>query len=204
MKGFISFTILFFTITLSAQTSAKKEYLFDENNNVITQQEFKLKTAAPEYTYTYIIIKNDTAVIAKTVLRREYGILSQEDRERIISELKNVSGKSISDDQTIVINFFYTNRTNNKTLAYNHYPADAGYKKFIRKHPQYAQFFITEKGLLHKENYVYEDTGDVIRNMLFKYPFEANYIIIKPNGHYFRHVGEYRQDEIPDILQADW
>lgn len=51
----------------------------------------------------------------------------------------------------------------------------------------------------------YEDKNYVIGNTVF--PDEiycGNYIIIKPNGQYYKQVGEYRQDDISKIAEAEW
>ena len=119
-------------------------------------------------------------------------------------ELYKLTGKTIDRTQIIIINYFYRNTNGNTTLAINHYPYDNKYKRYVKKNPGIAQFFMTEKHLQHKEDYVYEDKDEVIKNLLFKYPFEANYIILKPNGKHFRQAGEYKQDEIAELVKSSW
>ena len=204
MDKIISVLLLLLSFTVYSQTTPKKEILLDENGKIITANDFKKKVASPKREYTYTRFENDTAVFGKIVLRKEYGTLTKEDRLKVIEELGKLSGRKIYEEQTVIVNFFYKNLTNNTTLAINHYPSDGKYKRFISRNPQYAQFFLAERGLKSEKDYVYEDQNEVIRRMLFPHNFEANYIIIKPDGKYFKHIGEYRQDDIPEILEAEW
>jgi hypothetical protein len=81
------------TFIALGQTKSKKEILLDENDYLITVQEFQQKIASPNYKYTYAIFENDTAIFAKALLRREEGRLSPEFRSEILAELRKITGR---------------------------------------------------------------------------------------------------------------
>jgi hypothetical protein len=195
---------LLFTISLLGQTSQKKEYLFDETGNIIKQQEFKKKIDTSQY--TYLITENDTAYIARLHLREEFGSITENERQEVISEIKSLTKKEINDNQIIIINYFYKEITMNQRPCIDHYTEDSAYKRFCkRKGQQLVQLFITEKGFNYNKDFVFQDKNEIIRNLLFKTgSLCGNYIIIKPNGRFYRHIGEYRQNEIPDKIKANW
>jgi hypothetical protein len=204
MKKIILLLLLISATTLFAQTN-KKEIFLDENNKVITETELRNRIVPPDYVFVYSKIETDTTIIKKLVRRKELGIISQENRLKIISALEEITTKKIDPDQTIIIHFFYEGNNNgSKTRTVKHYSSDKDYKKFLSKNPQIAQFFISENTFNYRSKNVFVDSNEEIEKMLFQYPFDSNYIIIKPNGHSFKHVGEYRQWDIPAILEADW
>ena len=118
---------------------------------------------------------------------------------------KQLTGKVVDASQTIIINFFYKEPVKNQAPCIDHYTADKKYLRFTRKHKEYVQFFITEKGFNYDQKTVYEDVEETISKLLFNDIVHCgNYIIIKPNGHYYKKVGEYRQDDNPSKIKEDW
>lgn len=203
MKNNYLYALLFFSITLFGQT-AKKEYLIDENDKPVTGTDFKNKIKDP-HKYHYTITETDSTLTGRLVPTEEYGIFSEKARLEILKELEELSGRKINTDAVLVINFYFKEPVRNQRPCIDNYTTDGAYKRFFKRHDEYAQFFITEKGFDYGKKVVFEDKNEVIRNTVFKYIFHCgNYIIIKPNGHYLRRVGEYRQDEIPDKVKAEW
>lgn len=201
MKSILFF--LFFTISVFSQVAVKNEYLFDEIGNIITQQEFKKKYDTLRY--TYIVTENDTASIAKLLLLEEFGTVTENEKQRVIKEIENLTQKKISNDQTIIINYFFKESTKNQKPCIDHYIVDKRYKRYFKQNTEYVQIFMTEKEFNYNKNFVFEDKSETIRNLLFKYGSECgNYIIIKPNGKFYRRIGEYRQDDIVNKIETDW
>lgn len=201
MKSILFF--LFFTISVFSQLPEKNGYLFDEMSNTITQQEFKKKYDT--FKYTYIITENDTASIARLLPLEEFGSITEIDRQEVIKEIEKLTQKKASDDQTIVINYFFREFTKNQRPCIDHYTTDRAYIRFFKNKKEYIQVFMTEKGFNYNKDFVLEDTNEIIRNLLFKYGSECgNYIILKPNGKFYRRIGEYRQDDILNKIDADW
>ena len=200
-KYTITLFVFFAAINLSGQNTSKKEYLLDENGNSTTLEKFKAKLS-PEYTYG--IMENDTAVIAKIVLREEKGKLNAEQVEEIKTTLKILTDSNIDDNQTIIIHFFYKPSNYTGDSCIDNYTGDAKYKRFINKNPQYARFNLTEKGYKINRKNVFEDITNSIYRYLLYGSACGNYIIIKPDGSYLKQIGEYRQNEIPKKLNEGW
>lgn len=195
-------TFLAITTFTFCAAQSKKEILLDENDMPITVQQFKQKIAAPEYKFTIAFFENDTVLIAKAVLRKEEGQFSPDVRTEILTELRKITGKEIQIDKPIVINYFYEEVTTNSSQMIEHYTTDKNYKKFFNKHPEYLQFFIAQNNVKFKGDNIYRDTDSKLRKLLFPYAIAANYIIIWPDGKYYKQLSEYRQDEIPGKVKA--
>ena len=192
----------FISITCFSQKSAKPQYIFDENNQLITSDQYKNKIE--DKNIELFVYEVDTAFIARFNKIIDIGILSSSEMSRIKNELQKISKKEIDSSKTIIINFFYKdNPEPNDKSCIDNYFNDEKYKKYLNKNKDIIQFFITEKDYNYKDKNVLQDSNDVIRSILFKYySFCGNYIIIKPNGSFFRKIGEYRQDEIPKNVKS--
>jgi hypothetical protein len=83
-----------------------------------------------------------------------------------------------------------------------YYTSNKRYEKFFAKHPEYMQFFIAQNNVKFKGNKIYSDVDNKLRTLLFPYPIAANYIIIWPDGKYYKQLNEYRLDEIPQKVKA--
>lgn len=204
MKKFILLLFLSYASTIFAQT-AKKEILLDENGKQITAVEFKKNVTPPGNKYTYTKYENDTVVYGRLVPFRSYGVLDEQVKAKIINELTQLTGNEVDKSKTIIINYYYIEPVKNQRPCIDHYTSDKAYKRFIKKNEDIAQFFITTQGYRYKKDDVFEDKNYVIGKAVF--PDEiycGNYIIIKPNGQYYKQVGEYRQDHIPKIVKAEW
>ena len=201
MKTIILFLLVNCTLGLYSQ-SANKEKFIDENGKNITKPVFDNKAATQKYTYTHT--QNDTVLITKLILREEFGSLKEGERQQAIKSLERLTGKTLDTTKTIVINFYFKQPTNLQSCI-NYYVNDKKYIKYFKNNKTETQFFITVKGFNYKKDYVFEDKENVIKDLFFKNELACgNYIIIKPNGHFLRHNGEYRQDEIPKLLNENW
>lgn len=193
--------ILFILLSLNcfSQTNSKAQYLFDENDQLINQDQFKNKLNDKKI--ELITYEIDTAFIGRFLKKRDIGILSSSEKIKIYNALQNISTKKIDYSKTIIINFFYKDIPEPDGSCIDYYVTDKAYKKFLDNNNSISQFFITEKNYDYKNKNVYQDKNDIIRATLFKYRFVCgNYIIIQPNGHFYRKLGEYKQDEIPQNL----
>lgn len=194
-------TLLFCSLSLFSQ---KREILLDENENIISGEAFKERIKDP-YKYHYTIIETDTATVGKLVPTEEMGKMPEKERLVIIKELERLSGREISPQQTIVINFYFKEADINQRPCIDRYTADKSYQRFFKRNTEYAQFFVTEGGFDYDKENVLEDKNGVVRDNAFPYIFHCgNYIIIKPNGRFLRRVSEHRQDQIIDKLNENW
>lgn len=197
---FLTFIALTSFTFCTAQS--KKEILLDENDKTITVEQFKKKIAPPDYKFTYAAFENDTAIFVKTLLRKEDGILPNEVRKEVLGELSKITGEQIQDNKPIVINYFYEEFTANKRKMIEHYTSNKKYEKFFAQHSEYLQFFIADNEVKFDKKGIFKDKDNKIKSLLFPYPITVSYIIIWPDGRYYRQLSEYRLDEIPDKVKA--
>jgi len=205
MKLSLTIIVLYFSLqALHAQTPAKEGLLFDEKGDIISQQVFEQK--AKTGNYTWIFKESKDSISARLLLKEEYETITANDREKITEALQEITGKPISENQTIIINFYQKeNPTPNQKPCIDHYTSDRVYKNFIHRNKQYFQAFVTTKDFIYGKDFVHEDKHDIIRKLLFKYTSDCgNYIVIKPDGKFYRYTGEYRQDKIPAKLKENW
>ena len=168
---YIFFLLLAFN--LSAQEHQKSEYLYDE----------------------------DGRMFAKEFLIGE-GMMSPEERLEIATELNKISRTVIDTSSTIIINFFYKGKTEPNGSCIDHYTNDSKYLRALERKKSIVQFFVTQQNYKYTKENSFEDANDLIRSKLFRYKFSCgNYVIIKPNGKFFRKLGEYQPDEIIENLK---
>lgn len=196
----IILAILLCSLCTFAQT--KKEILLDENGNTISADVFKSKMALPSiYFYTVSEIE-DTRTI-RLALKQVTGKLEAGQRDRILKTLESLTGKTVAPDETIIINFFFVEKTGNKRLMIDNYTTDKAYTRFLKRNSDIRQFSLTAKGYAYNKNGVIEDTTGTLQE-LFPYESGANYIIIRPDGSFLKRYGEYRQDDIPGNVKRKW
>lgn len=202
MKKVILYIFCFTTSICLSQKNAKPQYLIDENNQFITSDQFKSKVENKELElYAYEI---DTALIARFIKKRDIGTLTIPEKTTIIEELQKISNSKIDITKILIINFFYKDNPEPNGSCIDYYTNDKVYKKDLTKNNNLIQFFITEKDYQYKNKNVLQDTNDTIRKILFKYKMDCgNYIIINPDGSFFRKFGEYRQDEILKMINKN-
>jgi len=201
-------TVLLFFLcfcSITAQDLSKPQYYFDAQGKSILKADYLKKAKDPKYTYIPYIIENDTAIVGTLYLREEIGVMSKTDRLEIIKNIEALTGKTVNENQTIVIDFFCipTPRESYKNF-FNGYVNDGAYNKFFKKNErEFVHFFISQKGYTPEK--FYEDKDRFFESVFLNYIDGNNhYIIIKPNGHFLRRLSEHRQNEIIDKAKEDW
>ncbi|MHA3787855.1 hypothetical protein ACX0HA_06540 [Flavobacterium hauense] len=196
------FLLLLFTVNSFAQSTEKSGYVLNEKGENITQDFFLKQTRSGKY--TWIAFETKDSLIARLIPREEYGEITPKQKEHLLVILKEISGTTVRENQTIIINFAYQDSIPNQRHCLDYYSSVKSYRKFFKKKEQFAQFYISQQGFHYSKEFIYEDVDDAIRKMLFLYASDCSYIIIKPDGRFYRQVSEHHQDKIPSIAQEDW
>ncbi len=200
----MKYGILIFSFFLSfivfSQSEDKKAYMFDENGKAIGEKEFfsKLKSE----TYYKRAIVNDTAVIAKIYVRILEGKLDTSSYTNFMSFLEKTVNTKIDTTKTVVIYFFYES---DKRLA-KHY-ANTKNLKELNNNPSVQTFYMTEKGFHYKnrKHIFYEDSLDLVKQTFFiPNVCCGSAVILKPNGNYYKELGEFNSYKIPEKALSDW
>lgn len=191
-----------FLVTSLAFAQTKKEILLDENGNTISAEAFKSKLASPSI-YFYTVSENDDTRTIRLARKEVTGKLEAGQRDRILKTLESLTGKTVAPDETIIINFFFVEKTGNKRLMIDNYTTDKAYTRFLKRNSNIRQFELTAKDYAYNKNGVIEDTTGTLQE-LFPYESGANYIIIRPDGSFLKRYAEYRQDDIPGNVKRKW
>lgn len=181
-------------------------YFYNHKGESIDKQTFLDSLKVPNHKYTYKLIENDTAVLGSLFLREEINVIAQEDRKSLIKELELLSGQKIKDYQTIVIDFFSypVKKQASYDGFFNKYKKNRSYLRFFKKNDGYIHFFVSQKDYT-PDGFIEDKNNYLLKKLFLNYEASyGNYIIIKPNGHYLRRLGEHRQDEIIDKIKGDW
>jgi len=202
MKLVYLFLFLFLSLCSFSQSSEKQGYLFDETGEEISQQIFQQKTKTGKY--TWVTDETKDSINARLILLEEYGEITPEQKEKLLENLKEITGKTINNNQTIIINFAFIKETPNQRHCLDYYSSVKSYRNYFRNKEQFAQVYIRQQGFDYTKDFVFEDKNDEIRKQLFPYGSHCNYIIIKPNGRFYRQMSEHHQDKIPSKAKADW
>lgn len=198
----MKYIVLILLSSLSTFAQTTKEILLDENGNTISAEVFKSKMAPPSI-YFYTVSENDDTRTISLALREVTGKLEEGQRAEIVQTLKSLTGKEIAPTETIIINFFFVEKTGNQRLMIDNYTTDKAYARFLKRNSDIRQFSLTAKGYPYNKNGVIEDTTGTLQE-LFPYESGANYIIIRPDGSFLKRFGEYRQDDIPVNVKRKW
>ncbi len=128
--------------------------------------------------------------------------ISEENRTKLIDELSRLSGTEVDKAKIIVLNFYLKPEKKPNGSCIDHYTNDSRYKRFIKKQKNVVQFFVTEQSYSYRGKNILEDKNGVVKNIAFEDArLCGNYIIIFQDGEVIRQFGEYRQDEIPKLLE---
>ena len=191
----IAFTLLFFIQTLKSQD--KKSYFYDEFLNSVTKEKFDNYN---HFDAIPIVIENDSTIIHKLITRRSFGYVSPSEKKTFYSAVENITDSKIDTTKMVIINYYLK-----KNSCLKHYSSDESYLKSIKRNNNIQQFFITSKNYKYRKKGVYIDTLNYFKEAFFKYEtLCGNYLIMRPNGKFFRYLGEYHQDKIIDIAKSDW
>ena len=200
MKVLILFIL--FNCSVFCQSTEKKGYLFDETGKEISQAIFDKQAKTGNYTWTTYETKD--SINARLVLLEEYGKIDALQKQQIIDYLKEISGVTLSEEQTIIINFSFLKDTPNQRHCIDYYTSIKSYRNYFKNKKQFAQFYISQKGFSYRKDFVFEDKDDLIRKLFFGFGNSCTYVIIRPDGRFFKNMGEHHQDKIPEKAAADW
>jgi hypothetical protein len=196
------FLVFLFSLRSFSQATEKPGYVLNENGENISQEIFLQQTRAGKYTWVTYETKDSLNV--RLILREEYGKISPQKKQHLLNNLKEITGTAINEKQTIIINFAFIKDTPNQRHCLDYYSSVKSYRNFFKNKEQFAQFYISQQGFNYTKEFVFEDKDDQIRKMIFPFGSNCNYIIIKPDGRFYRQMSEHHQDKIPKKAKADW
>jgi hypothetical protein len=132
----------------------------------------------------------------------EQGVLNRDEKIKLFEELNILSNVKIDSLKTVIIHFFDKPKIRPNGSCIDHYTSDKTYSKFIKDNQTIKQFFMSQKDYKYNKKAVIEDRNNIIRTLIFeKAQSCGNYIIIKPDGKFFKVFGEYHQDLISKVIE---
>lgn len=194
--------LLLFSLKSLAQSTNKPSYVLNEKGENISQDFFLQQTRSGKY--TWISYETKDSLTARLIARETYGEISLKQKEYLLKILNEITGTTVLPSQTIIINFALEKDIPNQRHCLDYYSSVKSYRNFFKKKEQFAQFYITQQGFRYPKDFVFEDKNDDIKKMLFPYTSDCSYIIIKPDGKFYRQISEHHQDKIPAKAKADW
>lgn len=196
--------VLLFLLSIKSigQTTNKPGFVLDENGKSISQDFFLKQTRSGNY--TWVTYETKDSLNARLIKREEYGEISPKQKEDLLISLKTITGVQVHENQTIIINFAFKEDIPNQRHCLDNYTSVKSYRTFFRKKEQFAQFYISQQGFKYHKEFVFEDIQDVIRKLFFPYGKDCSYVIIKPDGRFYKQISEHHQDQIPKKAKSDW
>lgn len=205
---------LVFLLLLSSIVSFAQEiHFFDENNNRITKEKFERKQLDSR---TKIALSFQKGKITETrlFLRTETGVISQETRNQILSNLEDAMGSEINRSELTIIHY---NQGKDRCNSSGSSSASVSQiKEFTARHQEdikrlgktseYRMYATTEglkdnHGLLER----YPDSNLLVERTFFKYKYPCgSFVIIKPDGEYYSYFGEYSWDLVIKQAKKLW
>lgn len=200
MKYNLLIASLFFSVIVFSQNEERKAYMFDENGKAIGEKEFFNKLYSGTY-YKRAVV-NDTAVIAKLYIRKFEGELDNLSYNNFISYFEKTVKLKIDTTKTLVVYFFYES---DKSLA-KHYASTEKLKE-LNNNSLVQTFYMTEKGFHFKnrKHVFYEDSLDLVKQTFFiPYNCCGSAVVLKPDGKYYKELGEFSSNKITEKALLDW
>ncbi len=182
--------------------SQKKEYYYDYDWNQITEQVYNNRSL---YRAHRIKIEKDSVIINKLEHGKEYGTLSLDSLTKLRAYLKKISGKTLKENNIIVINYYpgkdpcNSSGTRTKGEYKFHYKR---YLKKLKKKGKIDQFFIYKsRDNLDKYESKYaiwhKDSRKKIEETFFRFHYNCgSFVVINSNGQYFIRKSEHALGEI--------
>jgi hypothetical protein len=174
--------------------------MFDENGMAIGEKEFFDKLYSETY-YKRAVV-NDTAVLAKLYVRIFEGQLDRSSYTNFMSYFEKTIKTKVDTTKTLVIYFFHES---DKRLA-RHY-ANSKNLKELNNNPDVETFYMIEKGFHFKnsKHIFYEDSIDLVKQTFFiPNVCCGSAVILKPNGKYYKELGEFSTFNISNKAIEDW
>lgn len=194
--------LLLLSIKSIGQTPDKPVYVFDENGKNITQDFFLKQSRTGNY--TWVTYETKDSLNARLIKREEYGEISPKQKALFLTSLKAITGVQVNENQTIIINFAFKQDIPNQRHCLDNYSSVKSYRNFFEKKKQFAQFYISQQGFKYHKGFVFEDTHDEIRKLFFPFGKSCSYVIIKPDGRFYKQISEHHQDKIPQKAKSEW
>ncbi|TYA58867.1 hypothetical protein [Formosa maritima] len=200
MKYYLLIISLLFSVIVCSQVEDKKPYMFDENGKAIGEKEFFSKLKSGVYFKRAVV--NDTAVLAKLYVRKFEGQLDTASYSIFINHFEKTVKTKIDTTKPLVVYFFYES---DKRLA-KHY-ANTERLKELNNSEVVQTFYMTEKGFHFKnrKHIFYEDSLDLVKQTFIS-PHNCcgSAVVLKPNGEYYKELGEFNSIKITEKALSDW
>ncbi len=183
----------------------KRMIFYNENEEQITKQAF---IEARDYRNNLdLYFENDTAIIGILITRRGFGHLNKKTFSNLKSYLTELSGMQIDSTENIVINYLtaYPKKEDDTKSKSSWNVLDRNYPRKLHKIADIEQFWISSPKIDNLQYYYpnrinwIEDKNNFFERVFFPYIVKyGNYLLIKPNGHYYYHLGEHSKYRVWD------
>ena len=196
--------ILFF-LTIGHIAAQKKEAYFNDDLKEISITEFESEKDAKKF-YN-LRIESDSLIAHVKVQRIKKGQLSPVVLDSIRSELSRLSNELVSEQNTIIVNYYHgvdkCNSTQNASYVRSKYKR---YLKKLRNLDGVSQFFMfkspegtTQYG--KQLNWI-EDKNGTFESLFLLLPYPCgSLILIEKTGHYYIQKGEYDIESIIELVK---
>ncbi|MEJ7691908.1 hypothetical protein [Daejeonella sp.] len=198
--------LVFILLLSSVFSFAQEIHFFDENGRRITKEQFERQRL--NINKLGLSFQKGKVTETRLVFRTKTGILSQEIRNTILSNLQDAIGSEINRSEMIIINYHqgYGNCSHGTGASLPAMKvAISEYKSQIKRLGQTSEYhmYATKDGLRDHYGLInwYPDANLLVEKTFFKYKYPCrSFVIIKPNGEYYAYFGEYSRDQV--IKQA--
>lgn len=184
---------------LQAQSEPPVIYL-NESGEPIDREEFD--TTLGLWHHLVLEEVTDKGVYKKLVAREAYGFLDTGTRQDLRKELERLTQSSMDDRKSWLIHFNYNNPDTSPA-----YLKSKSLRRAASRLPHIQQVFITERDYVfdHPKYPVYEDRFDAIRRLFFAdLNYGTHYLIVRPDGEYYRYLGEYSEKRLWEKVATSW
>ncbi len=183
---------------------AQEIHFFDVKGNRITREKFeKLHDNRVNLGLSF---QKGKITETRLVSRIETGVIPQDLRNQILSNIEVASGKEINRLEMIIIYYYQgkdkCNSSGNKTATLEERKAYmAEYEKQIAKLGQTSGYSLHSIDDRDKDTYglkkSYPDVDLLVEKTFFKYKYPCgSFVIIRPDGEYSAYFGEYSADQV--------
>lgn len=211
----VLFFLFAFTASNAIHAQRSKKVFLNQDNEVILRGKYKkLLVKANGKLLDICITDTDTLKVRKLFWREHQGKLHTIALSQLKEYLMETSGKNIPDADYIVVNYYPGKDSCNapffeKTELKSYLSSLQAYEEAILSLKNVSRFYFTNRQKPNPfektEITVYPDGSNIFKNMFFPYAFPCgSFVVIHPDGRYIKYYGEYHNQIILDILQADW
>jgi hypothetical protein len=214
-KHFVTNLIVCLFVANAMQAQRIKKVFLDTQDSIVTHRAFKKKLAqAKGKVLEMLITDSDTLKVRKLFWREHQGRLNSIALEQLRKYLQRLTGEEIPKANYIVVNYYPGKDECNSPFfekgRWSSYKASLNaYEIAVLSLTNASQYYFThgqkpnpfEKTAL----IVHPDSTNLFKNVFFPYPFPCgSFVVIHPDGRYIKYYGEYPNQIILDILQANW